>query len=383
MLRLTIFKDVTTEIILSDNLNFEYNQEVYLFDTISIKDGQILTQNYKLDTDSLGEKDIEIIYKDSNNIFKRKYNYKINVVDTTAPILTIPKNIYIDIESENKDILSKITFAGDNETRKLNYSIEGTYDLNTIGNYDIKVIAKDNSNNKVEKDTTLHIYKNDSTQTDSSSNNQEENRGIELSYFINNYKDNNEIGVDLSSYQTVDDFNKLKEAGIEFVMLRLGWGPNSDLTFNTDKNFEDFYTRAKEANLKVGVYYFSYATTLDEVDLEVNYVLDSLKDKDIDFYVSYDWENWRLFKDCNMNFSDLNKMAKKFMDRLKEKGYQVMNYGSKTYLELIWDLDEYDTWLAQYNDEVTYSKKFKIWQISEQGIVDGINGLVDIDILIK
>ena len=82
-----------------------------------------------------------------------------------------------------------------------------------------------------------------------------------------------------------------------------------------------------------------------------------------------------------MNFTDLNKMAKKFMNKLSEKGYKTMNYSSKYYLEHIWETDGYDIWYAQYYDEATTTKDFKIWQITDNGKVNGITNKVDINIL--
>ena len=378
-LKFTVFKKVTTVITLSDDLTFDYNDEVYLFDTISIIDGQILTENYLLDTEHVGVNVIEIEYNDSNK-FKQKYQYTIEIVDNIDPLLSVSSNTYAEVGSSEKDAL-KYVFCGDNADREVSIKIEGDYDLNTIGSYPVTIIASDDSNNTVSRDTTIHVH--EKRENGSGSNNTNK-KGVDINYFFKNYKDDsNSIGLDLSVFQEVYDFNLVKEAGIEFVMLRIGWGPNSDLTMNTDNNFEDFYRRAKEAGLKVGAYFFSYATTLDEVDLEVEYVDSMLKDKDIDLWVSYDWENWHLFKDCKMNFVDLNKMAKKFMDGINAKGYKAMNYGSKYYLETIWTLEGYDTWLAHYNDETDYAKPFNIWQISDKGKVPGIVGLADVDILIK
>ncbi|MBR1417099.1 MAG: hypothetical protein IJ572_04705 [Bacilli bacterium] len=378
-LRLTIFKDVTTIINLADNLSYEYNEQVYLYDTISIFDGQIITENYLLDTDFVGTKEIEIKYKDSNK-WKKTYKYRYEVEDNTTPLLHVSNNLYVEVGKSEKDVLSK-TFCGDNYDREVSLEIIGDLDLNTIGNYDVAIKASDDNGNSVSKNTTIHVYQK-SNYSNNNSNNNNNIKGVDISYFIKNYKtDNTAIGLDLSSYQNVSDFNLLKENGVEFVILRIGWGPNEDMTFNTDNHFEDFYKRAKEAGLKVGVYYFSYATKLDEVDYEVNYVLDTLKDKEIDLFISYDWENWNLFKDCHMNFVDLNKMATKFMSILKDKGYKAVNYSSKSYLELIWDIDGFDTWLAHYNDETSYEKDFSIWQITDKGSIDGIDGLVDVDIL--
>ena len=58
-----------------------------------------------------------------------------------------------------------------------------------------------------------------------------------------------------------------------------------------------------------------------------------------------------------------------------------MLYGSKYYLETIWNIPEYNTWLAQYYSEATYNKTFNMWQLTDQGIVDGIDKKVDVDIL--
>jgi len=382
ILKLTVFKKVTTVINLAENRIFEVYDEVYLLDTINIVDGKIIDTNYLLDTNEIGDKQITINYKDSNG-WKKKYTYNYSVVDSTKPMVSISKNIYFNIESK-KELKDYIAFAGDNYDRELQYDIEGNYDLNTIGDYDIKVCVKDKSKNMVEKDVKLHVYKPIKSNNNNIIKNKNVDNGIDINYFIKNYKnDNNEIGLDLSVYQDVYDFNLIRESGIDFVVLRLGFGPNEDYTFNTDSKFEEFYDNAKKAGLKVGVYYFSYATTLDEVDLEVNYVDTMLKDKQIDLFVSYDWENWELFKDCKMNFQDVNLMAKKFMDLLKEKGYKVANYGSKYYLENVFNLDGYDTWLAQYYDEATYTKDFVMWQISDRGKVNGINNLVDVDILKK
>ena len=146
MLKLTVFKKVTTVITPSSNLEFEYNQEVYLLDTISIIDGIIIDQNYLLDTDSLGEKEITINYKNSNG-WKKKYTYKYIVKDTTSPIFSISKNTYIEVNADVNSILNKI-FAGDNCDRKIDFTIEGDYDVSTVGNYEIKVISTDYSNKK-------------------------------------------------------------------------------------------------------------------------------------------------------------------------------------------------------------------------------------------
>jgi lysozyme len=364
---------VTTEINLANNLNINYGDEVYLYSLVNITDGNITDQNYVINTDTLGEEQIKFNYKDSNK-HKQTYEFSVNIVDTTPPILSVSKNIYVN-QGSNINLLSK-TFCGDNATRNLNCIVTGTYDLNTIGTYPLEFTATDESGNTTSASSTLHVI----TPTKGGTSSADD--GTPLNYFIKNYRDQNtEFGIDISSYQGDIDWQKLKDSGISFVIIRMGFGPDSNGTMTLDKQFENYYEGAKSAGLKIGYYLFSYATTLDEADIQSNWVDSILKDKEVDLPIAYDWESWNTFYSCGINFYDLNNIAKRFLDNLKSKGYSVANYGSKYYLSAIWNLSNYPTWLAQYNDTATYNKDFKIWQISDTGTVDGINTLVDIDIL--
>ena len=374
------FKPVTTVIKLADNLKYQYADEIYLYDTISITDGNILTENYLINTDDLGSKEIEITYKDSNR-WKHNYKYTYEVEDKISPLLSISKNLYVGIGNKEEEVL-KNAFWGDNCDRDVKVSIEGDYDLNTIGTYPVTIVAKDQSNNQTTINSTIHVYQPQNNGSSNTNNNKTQKEGIDINYFINNYKtENTSIGLDISEFQVITDFKAIKEAGIDFVILRIGFGPKSDYSFVNDNRFEEYYRGAKEAGLKIGAYFFSYATTVDEVDYEINYVLDMLKDKQIDSYVSYDWENWKDFKHAHMSFTDLNRMAKKFVKAMNEHGYKGMNYGSKAYLDEVWNLTGIDTWLAHYNKETSYDKPFNIWQISDEGRVPGITNLVDVDIM--
>ena len=377
------FKPVTTVITLSNNLTFQYDDEVFLYDTISIVDGNILDENYLINTDELGKHEIELTYKDSNR-WKHKYKYEYEVIDKIAPLLSISKNLYVGVGNKDDEVL-KNAFWGDNCDREVEVKIEGEYDLDEIGDYPVTIVAVDDSNNTTTYNSIIHVYQpiinNDTNNNDNKKN---ISNGIDVNYYINNYKtDDVSIGLDLSEFQEVTDFNAIKNAGIDFVMLRIGFGPKADLSFVKDNRFEEYYKGAKEAGLKIGAYYFSYANKLEEVDLETNFVLESLKDKEIDLWVSYDWENWNQFKNAHMSFTDLNKMAKKFIKTMNDNGYKGMNYGSKSYLDEIWNLKGIDTWLAHYNNETSYSKPFKIWQITDKGKVPGITNLVDIDLMFK
>ena len=83
-----------------------------------------------------------------------------------------------------------------------------------------------------------------------------------------------------------------------------------------------------------------------------------------------------------MSFYTINKVAGSFLETVENAGYNGILYGSKNYLERIWQPKvEYDVWLAQYYNQPTYKDDFWIWQMSDSGRVDGIYGNVDLDVM--
>ena len=80
---------------------------------------------------------------------------------------------------------------------------------------------------------------------------------------------------------------------------------------------------------------------------------------------------------------DTTTLAENFMNRLIQKGYSSGLYGSASYLEKIWDLNEYNIWLAHYTEKTDYQNKYNIWQQTASGIVPGIEGNVDLNIIKK
>lgn len=366
-------KEVTTVIEVEDNLSFNYGEDVNLYSIFHIIDGSIIDDDYSINTLEMGKHEINVNYKNSNKK-KQVYQLSYEVIDDVKPILGAPDDIYFIVGSEDK-IMNKI-FLGDNADRSVSYEIIGNYDMNTIGTYELEIKAIDDSNNEVNKKTKLHIIEgnNDSIKNYSD--------GTPLDYYIKNYKDeNNMIGIDISAHQGDINFQQVKDSGIEFVMLRIGYGPNKNGEMTLDDLFDEYYNQAKEVGLKVGAYLYSYATTMDEADIQSNWVIEMLKDKQLDLPVAYDWESWNTFYSCNMNFFDLNNITNKFLNNLIDKGYDVMLYGSKYYLEEIWKLDKYKVWLAQYASEASYNNNYTMWQLSNSASVNGINSLTDINIL--
>lgn len=370
-------RKVTTVISFNESNKFQFDTNVMLKNVIHIKDGKILSKDKKLDTSEVGKFSEKITYLNSNN-FKKTYVIEYEIVDTIPPILSVSSNIYRIVGSE--DTLTKGIFCGDNYDRDVELGVRGDYNLNKEGTYKIKYYAKDSSGNETVKDSTLHVYYDDGKKSSSSS----KGKRIDIQEFIDNYKnEHTSIGIDISKWQGNIDFNKVKDSGVEFIFIRVGYGPNEDLVMTVDPKFEEYYEGATKAGLPIGIYLYSYATDVKEAAIQSNFVISRLKGKKIDLGVAYDWENWSSFHGFKLNFSDLNKMATDFLDNIEKGGYKGLNYSSKYYLENVWKINKYDTWLAHYTDKTTYNGKYSIWQLSSNGSVPGINGAVDINIMYK
>ncbi len=193
------------------------------------------------------------------------------------------------------------------------------------------------------------------------------------------------VGVDISKLQDYVDFTKVKKAGIDFVMLRVGARGYGTGQLMIDENFKDNIERAVEAGLEVGVYFFSQAVTVEEAVEEANMVIDNLWDYQISYPVAYDMEfipNDTARTD-GLGKAEKTDIAKAFLDTIAANGYKTMIYGNKEWLIKEIDMSKltaYDVWLSQAADIPDYPYKFTMWQYSYEGSVDGITGYVDMNI---
>ncbi len=144
-----------TNIELNDNLNFELDSEVYLISLIKkISNGELKTDNKKIDTSTLGEQEISIKYLNEKNQ-ETDYKFTINIVDTTPPTIESEDSISTTIGKE-VDLLSKVS-TSDNSRGEVNVTIEGDYNLDIPGDYNLKYVATDSSGNKSEKNFVLKV----------------------------------------------------------------------------------------------------------------------------------------------------------------------------------------------------------------------------------
>ena len=97
--------------------------------------------------------------------------------------------------------------------------------------------------------------------------------------------------------------------------------------------------------------------------------------------IVFDWENWDEFNEYKISFQKLNDIAFSFISEIEKNGYISVLYSSKKYLDNIWFNNNYSVWLAHYTDKTNYNGEYNIWQICDNGLIDGIDTYVDIDIM--
>ncbi len=184
-------------------------------------------------------------------------------------------------------------------------------------------------------------------------------------------------GIDVSVHNGAIDWQRVKNAGVEFAIIRAGFGKFAS---QKDENFEVNYNGAKAAGIPAGAYWYSYATTVAEAVQEANVFVSVLAGKQFEFPVFFDMEEQAAFETGKVNCS---AMVRAFCDVLEQNGYWVGLYTSRSYLEAFIEDDikkRYALWIAEWGSRLNYSGSVGIWQCSEKGYVDGIGGNVDLDV---
>lgn len=203
------------------------------------------------------------------------------------------------------------------------------------------------------------------------------------------------MGIDVSKYQGTIDWGKVKESGVEFAMVRVGYRAKS-----TGEIFEDPTARynmqeAQNAGIMIGAYFFSSAVTPEEARAEAAFTKEIIAKYKITYPVAYNCEDFQSpdSRQFGMDTAARTSLACAFLDEIASSGYTPMFYASKGELEgsAQWDTailaSKYKIWVAQYpekpypdTNETTYSGAYHMWQYTSQGIVSGISRKTDVNI---
>lgn len=212
---------------------------------------------------------------------------------------------------------------------------------------------------------------------------------VKLSNEDNPYQPSNSTavkGVDVSYHQGDINWEKVKNSGVKFAIIRAGSGTKEDIKFKA--NIEG----ALNAGMEVGVYWFSNAYTVNSAKDEAQKCMEVISPykNELSFPVFFDYEEYTIKSaqdnEVNLSLSSVSNICETFLSKLKLNGYKCGIYTNKTVSKFyISDnlRNSYDFWIAQYNDKCTYWGKYTMWQYSKSGKVDGINGNVDLNYYYK
>ena len=188
-------------------------------------------------------------------------------------------------------------------------------------------------------------------------------------------------GIDVSYWQGNINWSKVKSSGIDFAIIRCGYGANTKA--KDDTKFVANVKGCEKNGIPYGVYLYSYAHTVDGAKDEANHALRLLAGNGFhpDLPVYYDLEDKKVRKASS---ATIKKMAAAFCNKLTLEGYRAGVYANLSW----WNgplsgFGTYDKWVAQWNSSCTYSGAYSTWQCSSSGRVAGISGRVDTDLLMQ
>ena len=187
-------------------------------------------------------------------------------------------------------------------------------------------------------------------------------------------------GIDVSQWQFKIDWQAVKDSGqVDFAIIKAGWGMESH---QIDPFFHENMQNAQAAGMDVGIYWFSYALSVEQAKREALLCLETIKDYSFNYPVYYDFEYQEAL--TTLSYATLSEMIEVFCTTLEEHGYKTGVYGSGSDFEYrIYRhvLDKRPVWVAEYDTPTVtwYKGNYGIWQYSPKGRIDGISADVDLN----
>lgn len=192
------------------------------------------------------------------------------------------------------------------------------------------------------------------------------------------------LGIDVSKWQGEIDWDKVKNDGIEFAIIRCGYRGSVSGSLVEDPYFAQNIRAAIAAGVKVGVYFFTQAVNEVEAVEEASMVVSLIRDYKLDYPVYIDTEgaggNGRADA---LDVETRTAVCAAFCSTIKNAGYEAGVYASRNWYNKKVDavsLEKYVIWLAEYRKAPLYQGYYQMWQYTSKGKVNGIDGNVDLNI---
>ena len=188
-------------------------------------------------------------------------------------------------------------------------------------------------------------------------------------------------GIDVSEHQGRIDWNAVKASGIDFAILRVGfgapsWGGRVDYQFNRN------ISECERLGIPYGVYIYSYAFDNQQAADEASMVIDCLSGRNPRLPVYYDLEDKTIIADGRQ--SGIASRAQIFCNKISSAGYKPgiyanLNWFNNILTDPVFKSGSWDHWIAQYNSQCHYTGSYSFWQYTSRGKVSGISGNVDMN----
>ncbi len=247
------------------------------------------------------------------------------------------------------------------------------------------------TNSTISAEIKIEEEKADDSKDPENIENTKSEDGVKVDFAKVEVKKGVQSGIDVSKWQGKIDWQKVKKAGIDFAIIRIGYRAENGKLYR-DSNADYNIQQAQKAGVLVGVYFFSTATTRTEAMEEANWTISAIKGYKISYPVVYDCEG---FKNSDSRMYSLTaeqrtQNALSFLDTIKKSGYESMFYGSKsdladpTAFNIAKIEKSYKIWVAQYKNppypqsqKPDYNGRYDMWQYTDKGIVSGVEGNCD------
>ncbi|NLL77823.1 MAG: hypothetical protein GX235_11370 [Clostridiales bacterium] len=195
---------------------------------------------------------------------------------------------------------------------------------------------------------------------------------------------NAKIGIDVSKWNKEIDWDKVKSAGVEYAIIRVGYRGATTGTLIEDPYFKENIKGALNSGIPVGVYFFTQAIDTVEAVEEASMVINMCKDYDISYPVFIDTEgaggNGRA---DGLDVETRTQVCKAFCATVENGGYRAGVYGTRNWFNQMLNMDtlkDYVVWLAEYREVPVYQGYYHMWQYTSGGSVNGIEGKVDFNL---
>ena len=303
-------------------------------------------------------------------------------------------------------IVKKVTKSHDKDIEQADneITVEESEDLNSEASIEVVDLPE---NNGVEATGETAAEKTEETDTENSKDNSdpqasattEQGADVNVVDVVNNSNvgENTQVtyGIDVSRFQGTIDWSQVANAGINYAMVRVGYRDSTTGEITSDTNAKYNMQEAEKNGIKLGVYFFSTATTKDEAIEEADWVANYISKYSITYPVGYNCEGFEnsTSRQYNLTKDERSSIAMAFLGEISAKGYTPIFYASKNEMaqDAKWNTStissKYKIWMAWYNQDTSNlankpstSVNCDMWQYSNKGTVPGISGKVDVDV---